>query len=119
MTGFGSILNNNPHGLSWSPVTQLSGNSLGAVPKSPGVYALYWLSELVYVGSASNDLRDRLRDHIGHCDGDWKQPVFGFAWACTHYPLTAEQWVLDQHLKRHGRLPQYNQRNAIDRAAGA
>src|SRR3990167_7962677 len=67
-------------------------------PDQSGVYALYHLNDLVYIGKASKgttkskrSLRDRLNEHVGKISGRDKITLDGMD--CRYLTFASEWWV--------------------------
>ncbi len=86
------------------------------VDKSPddhGVYELYEGDELIYIGRAAGDgvtIRSRLQDHFRGDDGRCTQQATTYRREVTNTPKAREVELLNEHLRRHGRLPRCNSR---------
>lgn len=83
------------HFLEHSPTLALA-KSIG--PQLSGVYALYWKSDLVYVGKATKemtkskrDLRTRLNEHVGKISG--RDNINLTDMTCRLITFESEWWV--------------------------
>jgi len=80
-------------------------------PESPGVYALYSNGEVIYYGSSTTSVRDRLKDHQSGREGRCTQSATHYNYDTTMSdPVAAERALLTQHQKTYGRLPRCNSR---------
>src|SRR5271163_1968903 len=71
----------------------------GVAPKLSGIYALYWKSDLVYVGKAAKeltkskrDLRARLNEHVGKINT--RQNISLADMKCRYLTFESEWWVI-------------------------
>jgi Eco29kI restriction endonuclease len=70
----------------------------GVGPRESGVYALYWMDSLVYIGKASKDttkskrtLRSRLNEHVSKIGG--RRNIAISDMACRYLTFDSEWWV--------------------------
>ena len=77
-------------------------------PDSHGVYELYYVDEVVYIGRASGigvTIRSRLRDHLGE---PGLKDATSYRREVTESAITREQELLAAFRRHFGRLPRHN-----------
>ena len=77
-------------------------------PHAPGVYALYLRGELIYYGSATVQISDRLQDHLSGRDGPCTQQADGYRRELCSNPRQREKELLMEFRAAFGRLPRCN-----------
>jgi hypothetical protein len=80
-------------------------------PDAPGVYALFDGSEVAYYGRAqggSDTIRRRLSEHLAGRQPPGRIRAKLFCFEVTHYPMSREQALLEEHRRMTWRLPEYN-----------
>jgi hypothetical protein len=84
--------------------------SVREVPDLQGVFTLWDANECVYVGHTpwNISLRDCLREHLALRD-EGVIDASHFTWETTSTPKTREGDLLAICIKKHGKLPRYNQ----------
>ena len=81
------------------------------VPDAPGVYALFDDADVAYYGSAhggSDTIRARLGDHLAGRQAPGRVRAKLFSFEVTHYPLSRERALLEEHKRAKWRLPEFN-----------
>jgi excinuclease UvrABC nuclease subunit len=81
------------------------------VPDAPGVYALFDDTDVAYYGSAqggSDTIRARLGDHLAGRQAPGRVRAKLFSFEVTHYPLSRERALLEEHKRAKWRLPEFN-----------
>ena len=92
------------------------------VPDAPGVYALFDEAEVAYYGSAqggSDTIRARLGDHLAGRQAPGRVKAKLFSFEVTHYPLTRERALLEEHKRSTRQLPEFNASRGERRGARA
>jgi excinuclease UvrABC nuclease subunit len=79
-------------------------------PDSPGVYALWDGSELIYYGRAETSIRQRLQRHYAGDAGRCTQGATQYQRERTMFSVSQEKALLIEYKREHGRLPRCNER---------
>jgi len=88
-------------------LSSLTSWAVSTVPQSEGVYELFDPGKsLIYIGR-SNNLRQRLTEHLNTSDACIKSATY-FAYEVTSFSYSREQGLLEEHKRIHGRLPRCN-----------
>src|SRR6266702_8831392 len=74
-------------------------------PDAPGVYQLEMQVEIIYYGSSTTSIRDRLRSHKSGAEGSCTQQAGWFRFEKTSTPVTRERQLLQEYERLHGTLP--------------
>ena len=77
-------------------------------PDSPGVYALYDGDALIYYGSSTRSIRDRLNRHIDGKEGPCTQGATNYRREICDNGLARERELLEAFKAHNGALPRCN-----------
>ncbi len=77
-------------------------------PAQPGVYQLDTMPDIIYYGSSTISIRDRLRSHYAGNEGPCTQRAQFFKTEVNAAPLGRERELLQEYYNGHGRLPACN-----------
>lgn len=94
--------------LSWSEWKSFTNSDVENVPQSSGVYRLDTVAETLYIGKTDN-LRRRLMEHLNSDDTCIKKATV-FKYMATTAPERTEDSLLKDYKKRHGKLPECNEK---------
>lgn len=86
---------------------------VNAMPAARGVYTLYQLAELIYIGRASGEgvtIRSRLQSHLNGTEGRCTQMADQFSIEVCNNPIQREKELLEWYHRQYGRLPRCNER---------
>ena len=87
----------------------------GIAAEAHGVYALYDMGELIYIGRADGEgvtIRSRLRSHLRGDEGPCTKAATHFRQEPHFYPVSREKELIDEHLLSFKQLPKCNDRRA-------
>ena len=82
--------------------------NIGIAPNEPGVYALYDGDALIYCGSSTKSIRDRLQSHHDGDDGPCTQAASGYRRENCDNGLQRERELLQAYKNHNGALPRCN-----------
>jgi hypothetical protein len=97
----------------WSRKWPFLDYSVAAAPLDAGVYALWKVGEIIYIGAsgveARNSIRTRLLEHLKVCDGVTFPLPDHYSWEVANDPQQRKAELLVEYQRLHGgRLPQLN-----------
>jgi len=82
--------------------------SIGNSPNEPGVYALYNGGQLIYYGSSTKSIRDRLQRHHNGDEGVCTQDATSYKRETCSNGLSRERALLTAFQDHNGQLPRCN-----------
>ena len=88
------------------PRQRFSAWTIAGVPAGLGVYLLWQGGEVVYIGRATDSLRERLMEHYIRHAKPWD--ASHFAWEQCERPAAREAELLRTARLAFGKLPRYN-----------
>lgn len=88
--------------LSWSLWMDFDRTNVEAVPELPGVYMMHAAMKILYIGSAENLRQNLLKSLSDPCISKAQR----FRYMATQSPERVKEQLLNEYLKKHGRLPQ-------------
>lgn len=88
--------------LSWSSWMDFDRTNIEAVPELPGVYMMHAAMKILYIGGAENLKQNLLKCLSDPCISKAKR----FRYMATQSLESVKEKLLNEYLKKHGRLPQ-------------
>jgi len=82
--------------------------NIGNAPNEPGVYALYDGSQLIYYGSSTKSIRDRLQSHFDGDDGPGTKGASTYKREICNNGLQRERELLQAYTNHNSILPRCN-----------
>lgn len=76
----------------------------------PGVYELWDASSVIYIGSSTTSVRDRVKAHKNGDEGTCTQQATDYKEEASSRPRDRERQLLREYQNTHGRLPRCNDR---------
>ena len=85
-----------------------SQKNISRVSSNPGVYALFDGVEIIYYGSATKSIQDRLQDHFDGSAGPCTKGATSYKRQEHNNPVAREKALLTEYQNSNGRLPRCN-----------
>ena len=85
-------------------------NNVSNAPTKPGIYILTTYGEVTYIGKGEGNGGIKSRLQAAQRDTRKKGKATSFQMERCKQPSEREKQLLEQHLKRYGKLPRHNRR---------
>lgn len=87
---------------------QFTQENVNLSPQSPGVYILFDDGEIIYIGSGTLTIRERLQRHHNGLEGSCTQAATHYEREVVSNPRTRETQLIDAFVEKYGVLPRCN-----------
>ena len=91
-----------------SDTYDFSQSNVDKSPQQPGVYGLFIDQQLIYYGSATRSIRDRLQRHYSGAEGTCTRQATKYKREICSNPRAREKTLLEEYRRQNGRLPRCN-----------